>query len=84
MTLAELARRKYTRIDRGPVTHKVFVEYDGCPDEEPYTAGTYDDCIAFIEKTRPPKNCSWLIVSVETGRAVSYVFRPRYTLQARR
>lgn len=56
--------------------YQVWSDYDGCRvDEVPRFTGTHEACLRYMRTHRPPRGYDrdWNLVSLETGRAVSYV-----------
>jgi len=56
--------------------YEVWSDYDGCRvDSVPRFMGTHDACLRFMRRKNPPRGYDrlWNLVSMETGRAVSYM-----------
>lgn len=55
--------------------YKVFVEYDGCPDEKPVFSGSEKACKLYLRLNwnRFNKGKQSLMLVGETGRAISFI-----------
>ena len=53
--------------------YKVFVEYDGCSNGPAVFVGNQAQCLRYMKTHKPPKLCTWNLVSCITNRAVSYM-----------
>jgi hypothetical protein len=63
------------------MNYKVVVEYDGCTNWEvdhPEAIGPIEDCIEFISRHLPPKDCEFGIVNTENNRHISFMFTPQW------